>query len=94
MTTPTMLDTVRSLLGVPACAIPLSVCKLAKTYLLERAEIPTTGTAILSTVNVLWLFAVRAKVISTAVSVLIFPVSFYGIIPAMKSTEIHQKAQG
>ena len=43
----TMLDTIRSLLGVPACAIPLSVCKPAKGYLLERAGIPTTGTAIL-----------------------------------------------
>ncbi len=50
MKTPTMLETVRSLLGVPACAIPLSVCKPAKTYLLERAGIPPTGTAILFTV--------------------------------------------
>jgi epoxyqueuosine reductase len=47
MKTPTMLETVRSLLGVPACAIPLSVCKPAKTYLLERAGIPSSGTAIL-----------------------------------------------
>ena len=47
MKTPTMLDTVRSLLGVPACAIPLSVCKPAKTYLLDRAGIPSAGTAIL-----------------------------------------------
>ncbi len=47
MKTPTMLDTARSLLGVPACAIPLSVCKPAKSYLLERAGIPSTGTAIL-----------------------------------------------
>lgn len=47
MKTPTMLDTVRSLLGVPACAIPLSVCKPAKTYLLDRAGIPATGTAVL-----------------------------------------------
>lgn len=47
MKTPTMLETVRSLLGVPACAIPLSVCKPAKSYLLERAGIPSSGTAIL-----------------------------------------------
>lgn len=47
MKTPTMLETVWSLLGVPACAIPLSVCKPAKTYLLERAGIPSSGTAIL-----------------------------------------------
>lgn len=43
----TMLDTIRVLLGVPACAIPLSLCKPAKSYLLERAGIPPTGTAIL-----------------------------------------------
>lgn len=43
----TMLDTIRSMLGVPACAIPLSVCKPARRYLLERAGIPFGGTAIL-----------------------------------------------
>ena len=43
----TMLDTIRSLLGAPACAIPLSVCKPGKTYLLDKAGIPPTGTAIL-----------------------------------------------
>ena len=47
MKAPTMLDTIRSLLGVPACAIPLSVCRPARTYLLDRAGIPSTGTAIL-----------------------------------------------
>lgn len=47
MKVPTMLDTIRSLLGVPARAIPLSVCKPAKSYLLERAGIPPTGTAVL-----------------------------------------------
>lgn len=43
----TMLETIRSLLGVPSCAIPLSICKPARSYLLEKAEIPKTGTAIL-----------------------------------------------
>ncbi len=43
----TMLDTIRSLLGVPACAIPLSVCRPARGYLLEKAGIPSTGTAVL-----------------------------------------------
>lgn len=47
MKTPTMLDTVRSLLGVPACAIPLSLCRPGKTYLLDRVGIPSSGTAIL-----------------------------------------------
>lgn len=43
----TMLDTIRSLLGVPACAIPLSVCRQSRGYLLNQAGIPSTGTAIL-----------------------------------------------
>jgi epoxyqueuosine reductase len=47
MKAPTMLETITSLLGTPACAIPLSFCKPAKGYLLERAGIPPTGTAIL-----------------------------------------------
>jgi epoxyqueuosine reductase len=47
MKAPTMLETITSLLGTPACAIPLSFCKPAKGYLLERAGIPPSGTAIL-----------------------------------------------
>lgn len=43
----TMLDTVRSLLGVPSCAIPLSVCRVIRPYLLDRVGIPLNGTAIL-----------------------------------------------
>ena len=43
----TMLETITSLLGMPACAIPLSCCKPAKSYLLEKAGISTEGTAIL-----------------------------------------------
>lgn len=43
----TMLDTIESLLGVPACAVPLSVCKQSRGYLLDKAGIPPTGTAIL-----------------------------------------------
>ena len=50
MKAPTMLETIRSLLGAPACAIPLSVCRPSKTYLLDKANIPLTGTAILFTV--------------------------------------------
>jgi epoxyqueuosine reductase len=46
----TMLETIRSMLGVPSCAIPLSVCKIAKPYLLEKAGIPLTGTVILFTI--------------------------------------------
>ncbi len=43
----TMLETITSLLGTPACAIPLSCCKPAKGYLLERAGISSAGTAVL-----------------------------------------------
>ena len=43
----TMLELIESLLGTPARAIPLSSCRPAKSYLLERAGIPRTGTAIL-----------------------------------------------
>ena len=43
----TMLDTIKSLLGVPACAIPLSICKRSRAYLLDRARISSTGTAVL-----------------------------------------------
>ena len=43
----TMLDTVRSLLGVPSYAIPLSICKIGRKYLLDKAGIPLSGTAIL-----------------------------------------------
>ncbi|MBQ4113730.1 MAG: epoxyqueuosine reductase [Clostridia bacterium] len=43
----TMLDSIRSLLGVPARAIPLSVCGIGRSYLLDRTNIPLTGTAIL-----------------------------------------------
>ena len=46
----TMLDTIQSLLGVPACAIPLSICKRSRGYLLDNAGIPATGTAILFTI--------------------------------------------
>ena len=43
----TMLSAIRTMLGVPTCAIPLSFCKPAKTYLLDRAGIPPEGTAII-----------------------------------------------
>ena len=43
----TMLETIRSLLGTPACAIPLSSCRILRPHLLTRAGLPTEGTAIL-----------------------------------------------
>ena len=56
----TMLETIRSLLGVPARAIPLSVCRPARGYLLERAGIPATGTAVLFAVPYLMTADVKA----------------------------------
>lgn len=47
MTAYTMLETLRSLLGVPACAIPLSVCRPARSYLLDKVGITSEGTAIM-----------------------------------------------
>lgn len=46
----TMLDTLSSLLGTPVRAIPLSSCHILRPYLLERAEIATTGTALFFTI--------------------------------------------
>ncbi len=46
----TMLDTIHSCLGTPACAVPLSCCHMLRPYLLEQAEISQNGTAILFTV--------------------------------------------
>ncbi len=43
----TMYETLASLLGVPLCAIPLSSCRIVRPYLLERADIPPDGTALL-----------------------------------------------
>ncbi len=43
----TMLETLASLLGLPLRAIPLSSCRITRPYLLERAGIPPTGTAVL-----------------------------------------------
>lgn len=45
-----LLDLASSKCGLSMAAIPLSFCKPQKTYLLERAGIPMTGTAILFTV--------------------------------------------
>ena len=47
MKAPTMLDTIQSLLGTPACAIPLSFCRTARGYLLDKAGISREGTAVL-----------------------------------------------
>lgn len=43
----TLLDTLASWLGMPVYAAPLSHCLISRPYLLERAGIPSCGTAIL-----------------------------------------------
>ncbi len=43
----TMYETLASLLGLPMCAIPLSLCQIKKPYLLERAHIDDRGTAMI-----------------------------------------------
>ncbi len=43
----TMYETLASLLGLPMRAIPLSFCRVTRPYLLERAGISVSGTAIL-----------------------------------------------
>ena len=43
----TITEIIRSALGVPACAIPLSLCRIQKPYLLSRAGISEEGCAVL-----------------------------------------------
>ena len=84
MKAPTMLETIRSLLGAPACAIPLSVCRPSKTYLLDKAGIPLTGTAIL--------FAVPYVVTSDAhdptrnLSLYAIPRDYHGYMKELEAT--------
>ena len=91
MKTPTMLDTVRSLLGVPACAIPLSVCKLDKTYLLERAGIPTTGTAILFAVP--YVMTADAEDPRRNLSLYAVPRDYHGYVKELEATVLPSLTQ-
>lgn len=84
MKTPTMLETVWSLLGVPACAIPLSVCKPAKTYLLERAGIPLTGTAILFALP--YLMTADAENPDRNLSLYAVPKDYHGYMQELEAT--------
>ncbi len=43
----TLLDSISSWLGTPLCAAPLSRCHIIRPHLLTRADIPTSGTALL-----------------------------------------------
>lgn len=80
----TMLDTIRSLLGVPSCAIPLSVCKPARSYLLERAGIPTGGTAILFAVP--YLMTDDAERPDRNLSLYAVPRDYHGYMKELEAT--------
>ncbi len=82
----TMLETIRSLLGVPACAIPLSVCRPRKPYLLDRAGINKNGTVIL--------FAIQYVMTSDVsdprrnLSLYAVPRDYHGFIKELENTLI------
>ena len=80
----TMLDTIRSLLGVPACAIPLSLCKPGKAYLLDRAGISPTGTAILFAIP----YVMTADVGAPDRNISLYAVSrdYHGYVKELEST--------
>jgi epoxyqueuosine reductase QueG len=84
MKAPTMLDTIRSLLGTPACAIPLSVCRPAKEYLLERAGIPREGTAILFPIP--YLVTADAADPTRNLSLYAVPRDYHGYVKELEST--------
>lgn len=84
MKAPTMLDTIRSLLGTPACAIPLSFCHPARSYLLERAGIPPEGTAILFAVPYVMTADVRDP--ARNVSLYAVPRDYHGYMKELSDT--------
>lgn len=43
----TVCEMLKTQIGLPVRAIPLSMCRITRPYLLEKAHIPTSGTAIL-----------------------------------------------
>lgn len=82
----TMLETIRSLLGTPACAIPLSSCRPAKTYLLERAGIPPEGTAILFAIP--YIMTADARVLPPArnLSLYAVPRDYHGYVSSLSAS--------
>lgn len=80
----TMLETLQSLLGVPACAIPLSICRITKPYLLDKVGIPTTGTAVLFAVPYLMTADVSAP--HRNLSLYAVPRDYHGYMEALSHT--------
>lgn len=87
----TMLETLRALLGVPLCAIPLSVCKPTKSYLLERDGIPFTGTAIIFAVP--YLMTEDAEDPTRNVSLYAVPRDYHAYMKELAS-EVISRLQG
>ena len=79
----TMLDTLRSLLGVPAYAIPLSVCKPARLYLLDRVGIPMTGTVLLFAIPYVMTDDVEAE--GRNLSLYAVPRDYHGYVKELES---------
>lgn len=84
MKAPTMLDTIRSMLGVPACAIPLSICKPAKSYLLEKVGLSSEGTAILFAIPYVITADVDAP--DRNISLYAVPKDYHGYIKELESS--------
>jgi epoxyqueuosine reductase len=80
----TMLDTVRSLLGVPSYAIPLSMCKIGRKYLLDKADIPLSGTAILLGLPYLMTEDVAAE--GRNLSLYAVPRDYHGYVSVLEAT--------
>ncbi len=82
----TMLETIVSLLGTSACAIPLSSCQTAKGYLLDRAGIPQTGTAILFAIP--YVMAADADDSARNLSLYAVPRDYHGYAKELEATLI------
>ncbi len=80
----TMLDSITSLLGMPACAIPLSSCHIRRAYLLERAGIPLHGTAILFAIP--YVMTSDAAVGSRNISLYAVPCDYHGYMKHLSDT--------
>lgn len=82
----TMLETIMSLLGTSAHAIPLSCCKLAKEYLLKRHDIPHSGTVILFSIP--YLMTEDARNPQRNVSLYAVPRDYHGYVKELENTLI------
>ena len=85
MKAPTMLDTIQSLLGTPACAIPLSFCKPAKTYLLAKVGISCEqATAILFAIP--YVMTSDAEDTARNISLYAVPKDYHGYLQELNKT--------